>query len=372
MRRAERTGPGPVRVPMRVTDGEGGGSVHRLLHRMRGSAFQGRKLGEAFEAWTRMIDGPSLICLGLAGSMASAGLAPLVTWLVERGYVDVVASTSANVTEDLLEQRGARFFQIDPDHVDDEALWREGFYRFYDHVVSARDYDAMEDFTAGFFEHLAATWPEPSIPGVSAMREYGRWLLAQGLGGTIAAACARHGAPLFVPAAPDGPLSEGYRTAKRKGPAVDFFKDYEIALAVMDRWMTPERGTAAIFLGGGVPKDFLQITATSVSAIRGGATPHMAAIQITTDNTVFGGLGGAGVGTECISWGKESPAGDNVMVFTDLTIALPVLCQGLREQYGPAHVRPARAAIAAEIGAILDAGRSDGATRGIPGPGSPG
>lgn len=349
--------PGPLRLPMHIID-DAGGSVARLLTRLRRSAFQGRKLGEAFETWTRMIDGPSLICIGLAGSLASAGLAPLVTWLVERGYVDVVASTSANVTEDLLEPRGARFFQVDPDHVDDAALWRQGFYRFYDHVVSARDYDAMEDFTAGFFEHLAGAAREPTISGVRAMREYGRWLEAEGFGSTIAATCARHGVPLFVPAAPDGPLSEGYRTAKRKGPVVDFFRDYEIAVEIMARWMTPERGTAAIFLGGGVPKDFLQITATSVAALRGdgGApSPHMAAVQITTDNTVFGGLGGAGIGTECISWGKESPAGANVMVFTDLSIALPLLCQGLYERYGAAHVRPARAAIAAEVATILEA-----------------
>jgi len=106
-----------------------------------------------------------------------------------------------------------------------------------------------------------------------------------------------------------------------------------------------------------VPKDFIQITATSVQAIRGhaDACPHVAAIQITTDNTVFGGLGGAGVSTECISWGKESPAGLNVMVFADLTIALPLLCQGLLEHYGPTHVRPARRAIAAELRARLDA-----------------
>jgi hypothetical protein len=37
------------------------------------------------------------------------------------------------------------------------------------------------------------------------------------------------------------------------------------------------------------------------------------------------------------------------MVFTDLTIALPLLCQGLAEAYGPDHVRPARAAIAADL-----------------------
>jgi hypothetical protein len=72
---------------------------------------------------------------------------------------------------------------------------------------------------------------------------------------------------------------------------------------------------------------------------------------------VFGGLGGAGVHTECISWGKEAADGKNVMVFTDMTIALPLLCQGLAEHYGPAHVRPARAAIAADLrGALAGSG----------------
>src|SRR5262245_16483112 len=96
------------RRPMRVTpdsdDGAHGGPVCGLLERMRHSAFQGRKLGEAFQAWRHMIDGDGLIALGMAGSLASAGLWPLITWLVERGYVDLVASTSANATEDLLDQ----------------------------------------------------------------------------------------------------------------------------------------------------------------------------------------------------------------------------------------------------------------------------
>lgn len=354
--------PGPVREPMRLVadgvDGAHGGSVSRLLERMQASAFQGRRLGEAFDAWKAMIDGQSLICLGLAGSLASAGLWPLVTWLVERGYVDLIASTSANATEDLLEHRGVPFYRVDADHVDDQALWEKGFYRFYDHVVSAVEYDRMEDFTGEFFAHLAATWRRASISGVGFMRELGRWLEAHALRGTLAATCARHGVPLFVPAAPDGPIAEGYRTAKAKGPVVDFFRDYEIALRLMDRWMAPGRGTAAIFLGGGVPKDFIQITATSVCAIRGGvaASPHVSAVQITTDNPVFGGLGGAGVNTEAVSWGKESPDGVNVMVFADVTIALPLLCQGLLEHYGAAHVRSVHAAIAVEIAEVLAEG----------------
>ena len=349
--------PWPRRVPLElVSDGSGRGTVSQLLARMEESAFQGRRLGEAFATWQRLIDGECLIALGLAGSMASAGLGPLVTWLVERGYVDVIASTSANATEDILEERGAPLYRVDADHVDDEALRRRGFYRFYDHVVRTADYDAMEDFTRGFFEHLAASWPSPVISGVRFMRELGRWLDSEGLGGSLAATCARHGVPLFVPAAPDGPLAEGYRAARGKGPVVDFFRDYEIALAVMNRFMAPGPGTAAIFLGGGVPKDFIQITATSVSTMRGAeACPHVAAIQITTDNPVYGGLGGCGVNSEAISWGKEAADGDNVMVFADVTIALPLLCQGLLERYGASHVRPARGRIARELQLVPDA-----------------
>src|SRR5438105_9695745 len=72
------------RLPMRVSE-EGVASVSALLSRMQRSAFQGRKVGEAFAAWKGMIDGASLICLGVAVSLASAGLWPLVTRLVEGG-----------------------------------------------------------------------------------------------------------------------------------------------------------------------------------------------------------------------------------------------------------------------------------------------
>src|SRR5262245_22562515 len=183
-----REDPGPVREPIRVVGLDGrDGSVARLLERLRTGAFQGRKLGEAFETLKRMIDGATLICAGLAGSMASAGLWPLLTWLVERGYVDLVVSTAANVTEDLLEQRGVRFHRVDPEHVDDRALWERGFYRFYDHVVSTAEYDRMEDFTGEFFTHLAAVWRAPTIAGVRFMHEWGRWLEDRGLAGSLAA-----------------------------------------------------------------------------------------------------------------------------------------------------------------------------------------
>src|SRR4030095_7548277 len=89
----------------------------------------------------------------------------------------------------------------------------------------------------------------------------------------------------------------------------------------------------------------------------GTPSPHLAAIQITTDNAVFGGLGGASVASECISWGKEAADGANVMLFADVTLALPLLCQGLLERYGPSHTRRARAAIQTDLAAIFTGGR---------------
>src|SRR5207245_7833573 len=67
-----------VREPMAVVEGDQNQSALALLTRMRASAFQGRQLGEAFETWKRMIEGPSLICLGYAASRPSAAPWPRV------------------------------------------------------------------------------------------------------------------------------------------------------------------------------------------------------------------------------------------------------------------------------------------------------
>src|SRR2546427_12839872 len=99
-----------------------------------------------------MIEGPSLICLGYAASLSSAGLWPLVPWLLDRGYVDVLASTSANITEDLLEQMdGNRLYRVSADDVDDVDLWRAGHYRFHDHLGSKKRDDRLRAPLLGGF-----------------------------------------------------------------------------------------------------------------------------------------------------------------------------------------------------------------------------
>src|SRR5438093_660872 len=195
--------PNLVREPMTVAEDVGRGSVLSLLGRMSKSAFQGRKLGEAFEAWKGMIEGESLICLGYAASMSSAGMWPLITWLVQRGYVDVLASTSANITEDLLDMMdGTRVYRVDPEHVDDVALAEAGYYRFYDHIVSSKKYDQMETVVTGrFFDELADTWRKRTIPTDCLLFERGNWLNATGFEKSILATAAPSSGPNEFPGA---------------------------------------------------------------------------------------------------------------------------------------------------------------------------
>ena len=66
--------------------------------------------------------------------------------------------------------------------------------------------------------------------------------------------------------------------------------------------------TGVVYIGGGVPKDTIQLSTIIKSLYAGGEdeTPHEYAIQITTDSPQWGGLSGCTL-EEAISWGKIAP-----------------------------------------------------------------
>ncbi len=103
-----------------------------------------------------------------------------------------------------------------------------------------------------------------------------------------------------------------------------------------------------IYIGGGVPKDFTQLLAVSLSLKvrdkkverrKGFACkatgeyyyPHKYAIQITTDSPHWGGLSGCTL-EEAVSWGKIAAEGKKVTCCCDATIALPLITHALNER----------------------------------------
>ncbi len=104
--------------------------------------------------------------------------------------------------------------------------------------------------------------------------------------------------------------------------------------------------TGVIYLGGGVPKNYIQQTAeitpnladpdyvksdVPVPEKDGFRKPHSYAIQITTDAPHWGGLSGCSF-EEAQSWGKVSKGAKKVQCFADITLALPFVAQSLFEK----------------------------------------
>ena len=82
-------------------------SISQLLAEMSQTAYQGRKLGETVHVWEKMLEEKDLtIVMGLAGSMSTAGQWTIINWLMEKRFIDVLVSTGANVSEDIVDAMG--------------------------------------------------------------------------------------------------------------------------------------------------------------------------------------------------------------------------------------------------------------------------
>jgi deoxyhypusine synthase len=322
-------------------------SVSDLLRRMSATSAQGRALGRAFEVLERMVDDPRVaVFMGVAGSLAAAGQARVLGWLVDHGLVDVLVSTGANISEDLIDALGLPYRRCPPE-MDDRALRDAGYNRLYDVCIAERDYVRMTEVIAEFMSTLK---PETRVSSRRFLGRFGQWLNERNIGGILSAA-ARRGVPVFSPALLDSAYGDAVLLSRRRG--LDFTID-----AVLDHveFMSLDVDeTAVVYLGGGVPKDFIQTFAVSTDFLRGTSAvlrrrgarrrgtlervycPHRYSVQITTDAPQWGGSSGAPL-SEGVSWGKQEAGALSVDCYCDATIALPLLAHALAERGRPSRI----------------------------------
>ncbi len=304
--------------------------ISELLRSMSRTAYQGRKLGEVYEVLLKMFEDPRItVFMGLAGSMAPAGMWRIVKWLVDEGFVDVLVSTGANISEDIVEAMGFSYYRGSP-CVDDYELLKHRIDRFYDVYVSELDYRSMENLVLEFVRTL----PDGTYSTAEFLYLFGRFLSDRGIDSIVTAAY-RSGVPVFSPALVDSGYGMAAVLALREGRrvAIDMVKDFDQLIRVAEH----SEETAVIYIGGGVPKDIINLVAVAQTLIaeRSGKRdyykPHRFAVQITTDLPQWGGLSGATL-EEAVSWGKASPWGYKAMVHVDATIALPILVHAIAEE----------------------------------------
>ncbi|GBC71532.1 Deoxyhypusine synthase-like protein [Candidatus Calditenuaceae archaeon HR02] len=308
--------------------------ISQLLDSMAMTGFQGRRLGEVVKVWEAACNTrETVICLGLAGSLSTTGQSEIVKFLIRNRFIDVLVSTGANITEDLVEALGAHYYVGEP-NLDDGELFKAGIYRFHDVLVRDEDYFEMERLLADFMAQLDRTRVYSSA---GFLNRLGAWLGGKGINSILTEAW-RNGVPVFSPALVDSGMGVAYLLNRyRHGDSfrllIDHFADYELLVKIKSRFPN----SAAIFIGGGVPKDFIQLAAVAVDVLLSGDLskyrPHRFAAQITTDSPHWGGLSGATL-DEAKSWGKEAPDSMTVQCFCDATIGLPLVAHALYEKVG--------------------------------------
>ena len=118
--------------------------------------------------------------------------------------------------------------------------------------------------------------------------------------------------------------------------ALDQIKDVDEITQIVER----SSKTGVVYIGGGVPKNFIQQTEVIAELIGIYSGGHSYALQFTTDVPHFGGLSGCTF-EEAVSWGKVAKEASKVQVFSDATITVPLVVQALKDAGRRRKVYPA-------------------------------
>jgi deoxyhypusine synthase len=313
-------------VPIQVTER----SVSELTDAMAMTGFQGRKLGESIETWAHMLKDDKLtIMMGLTGAMCPAGMRKIVSYFIQHRMIDCLVSTGANMFHDVHESLGGKHY-VGSHVANDEALFKQGVDRIYDVFAVEAQFRDTDHIIADFSKTLEQNKPYSS-------REFmfllGKWLYERGADqDSVVVSAYMHNVPIFVPALCDSSIGIGLMVARRNGNVinVDQMKDVDDITQIIEN----SKKTGVIYVGGGVPKNFIQQTEVIASILGLPIEGHSYAIQYTTDAPHWGGLSGCTF-EEAVSWGKINAIAPKVQVFADATIALPIVSHALAEKTKP-------------------------------------
>jgi deoxyhypusine synthase len=306
---------------VRQIDLEKTGSIRSLVEAYGGASIQARNIGGCADVVDLMMsdeDRPTIF-LGLAGPLIAAGLRKVIRDMIENGMVDVVVSTGAILYQDFYQAQGFPHAVGTP-LADDRELRDLYIDRIYDTYVDEEKFWRLDCSIGSFADNLK--------PGRYSSREF-----IEALGKTvddrnsIIGIAAKHGVPVFSPALNDSSIGIGltehyHRCLKegREGVVIDSIRDnYELTQIVVN-----SPCTAAIYVAGGVPKNFINDSVVMAYIFGLDTGGHRYAIQVTTDSPHWGGLSGSTL-SEATSWGKVSKKATHCMAFVEPSVSLPLI-----------------------------------------------
>lgn len=292
------------------------------------------------------------IGLTIAGALTPAGLGGCFIELMERGLVDFIVSTGANLYHDLHYALNFSLHRGSP-FVDDRELYKDGIIRIYDVLFPAQVLLDTDRFIRDF---LVRSGLDGQMSSAAFHLALGRHLLETRPGcedHSVVASAAKYGVPIFTSSPGDSSIGMNiayHELINDSGLMIDPNKDVNEVCSII---LAGEKN-GCVILGGGSPKNFYlqgQPTLWEVYGIPKGGNDYF--IQLTTDQVVWGGLSGA-TPAEAVSWGKVNPGvlPDTVVAYCDSTIAFPLFCE---YAVGHEHARRPRKNLAFRAAELVQA-----------------
>jgi deoxyhypusine synthase len=309
---------GFLSIPVRQLDLSRARTIRELVIAWAGTSIQSRSIFQCAKVYENMITDPArpTIMLGLSGALIAGGMRKVIRDLIAKSLVDVVVSTGAILYQDIYQAYGFSHFMGSP-NADDALLHDLYIDRIYDTYVDEIGFVKTDDAIGQIASEMEA-------------RQYSTREFMQILGeripddsDSIVRTAVKHGVPIFCPAIADSSIGIGlaglYRAAQKSSRQLmhlDTIRDnYEIAQIVLK-----SRKTASIYIGGGVPKNYINDAAVMLDYTRG----HSYVFQITADAPHWGGLTGSTL-DEAKSWGKVSKKATRATAYVEATIGLSLV-----------------------------------------------
>ncbi|HEV3141934.1 MAG TPA: deoxyhypusine synthase [Vicinamibacterales bacterium] len=315
--------------PIRYYRPAGSPDIRRLLDDGF-QAFNAGRLSEACAIFADKMLAPeneTTIGLTIAGAMTPAGLGGCVIEMMDRGLVDFIVSTGANLYHDLHYALNFTLHRGSP-FVNDVELYEDGVIRIYDVLFPAT---VLLETDAYIRDFIVRSRINEAIATSEFHYRLGLDLLKKNpacVEHSVVARAAAAGVPLYTSSPGDSSIGMNiaYHELMNGGKLmIDPNKDVNEVCAIV----MAGKQNGCVILGGGSPKNFYlqaQPTLWEVYGIPKGGNDYF--IQITTDQVVWGGLSGA-TPAEAVSWGKVNPGvlPDTVVAYCDSTIAFPLFCE---------------------------------------------
>jgi deoxyhypusine synthase len=298
-------------------------SIEDLVKIYSESGFNGRKLGEAAKLYAKMIKENATICLTASGALTPVGFGGIIKSLIEKGFIDWIVTTGANVYHEDHFAWGLPVKQGDS-QVDDMKLYdmeivriRDVYIKFYE-TLEAQDQVIQKTFKDNFVDKPFTTAEFSNFLG-KISKENSSYPEK-----SFVTTAYDYDVPIYISTLKDSSLALNLAVhrLRDKTYSLDFVREILEQASILYN----SKKSGIVELGGGVPKNTAQQTGPLLDQIlRQNIGGQNYIIQITDARPDTGGLSGATL-QEGKSWGKVQDAHhDMITVYADATIAFPIL-----------------------------------------------